>query len=378
MGFVYKLFRQDPNSREGIITTTSVLGILINLLIAGTKMVIGVLASSIAILSEGANNAADAATSLLTIVGAKLAGKHPTKKHPFGFGRIEYLTGLIISVMIVVTGAEFLLSSVKRIFAPEPITVSYLTLIIIAVTAVVKLLFGSYTVKMGQKAESNSLIAVGTEGKSDALTSVITIAATLIYIFFDLNVDAYAGVITSAIIIKAGLSVLGDTLSDILGRPGKEDLAAQLYQEIRANEIVCNAADMMLHNYGPDNYSGSVNIEIDRRKTVEEVYAAIHQLQLEIMHKHHVTMVFGIYAIDTDSPESAAMRQRIAQFVRGYDHVISYHALFISEKEQKIYCDLVVDYELKDWDALRGAFSEMMKQNYPHYDLELVIETEYV
>lgn len=378
MKLIYQLFRQNPDSREGIIAATSILGIVINLLIAGTKMVIGVLASSIAILSEGANNAADAATSLLTIVGAKLAGKHPTKSHPFGFGRIEYLTSLIISVMIVVTGAEFLIGSIRRIFAPEPMEVSYLTLAIIAVTAVIKLWLGGYTIRMGKKAESNALVAVGTECRSDSLVSAITIAATLIYILFDVSVDAYAGVITSAIIIKAGLEVLGDTLSDILGRAGKEDLAAQLYKEIRANEIVYNAADMMLHNYGPDNYSGSVNIEVDRSKTVEEVYAAIHQLQLHLMHEYRVTMVFGIYAVDHDSPRSVEMRRNITRFVRSYEHVVSYHALFISEKEKKIYCDLVVDYELKDWDALRAAFTELMAKNYPDYVLELVIETEYV
>lgn len=372
------VFGKTPGSREDRIAKTSILGILVNLLIAGVKVVIGILASSIAVISEGANNAADAATSLLTLVGAKLAGRHPTRRHPFGFGRMEYLTSLVISVMIVVTGAEFLIGSVRRIISPEPLAVSYLTLVIVAASAGVKLWLGSYTIRMGKQVESNSLIAVGRESRSDALASVITIAAALLYLLFQVNVDAYAGVLTSAIIVKAGFSVLLDTLSDLLGRAGKEELAAQLYREIRASEIVCNAADMMLHNYGPDQYSGSVNVEIDRRRTVEEVYAAIHQLQLHIMHTYRVTMVFGIYAVDQDSPQAAVLRSQIARFVRDYGNVTSYHALFLQEQEKKVYCDLVVDYELKDWDALRSDFTVLMEKLCPGYELELVIETEYV
>lgn len=378
MRIIYRLLHQDPDSRSGIITVTSLLGIVVNLLIAGAKMAIGALTASIAILSEGANNAADAATSLLTVIGARLAGKHPTKTHPFGFGRIEYLSGLIISVMILVTGTEFLIGSIRRIVAPEPITPSYLTLGILAATAVVKLVFGSYTIRMGRRAESAALIAVGVEGRSDSISSVITVASTLIFIIFDCNLDGYAGVLTSALILKAGLTALGGTLSDLLGRSGKEELAARLYREIRAEPLVCSAADMMLHNYGPDRYSGSVNIEIDRRKTVEEVYAAIHALQLRILHEHRVTMVFGIYAVDADPAQSAGLRARIAQYVSQHAHVTGYHALFLSEQEKKVYCDLVVDYELRDWDALRKDFTALLAEHCPGYAPELVIETEYV
>ncbi len=378
MKLLYALLRQDPEQREGVVVTTSALGILVNLLLASVKIVIGLAVSSIAIVSEGANNASDCATSLLTIVGTKLAGKRPTKKHPFGYGRIEYLTSLIISALILVTGFELLKSSVELILHPAELKISVVTLIIIAVSALVKLLLGGYTVRMGKKVDSGTLIAVGKDCQNDSLVSVVTIASALVFIIFRFSIDAYAGIVTSAFVVKAGYDVLKDTISELLGKPADPELAAKLYKEIRSTPGVLNAADMMLHNYGPDSFSGSVNIELDRSRSVGEVYAVIHELQLRIMHEYGVTMVFGIYAVDNDSEAARKMRGEIAEFVRRREHIASYHALYLTPDRKQIYCDLVVDYELKDWEALRRDFTDYIAALYPESELELVIETEYV
>lgn len=378
MNFLYKLLKQDIESREGQITVTSALNIAVNLLVSGVKIVIGLMTSSIAILSDGAHNAADAGSSILTIVGTKLSARKPTKKHPFGFGRIEYLTSLVIAGLILYTGLEFLISAVKLIFEPSELNISYVSLIIICVAAVLKYFLGAYTVRVGKRVDSLSLTAVGMESCNDSYISALTLITALVFIFFRLNIDAYAGIITALIIIKAGLEILGDTVSRLLGKAGDKELADQLYREIRSTPGIINAADMMLHNYGPDAYSGSVNIEVDHKLSMEEVYSFVHELQLKIMHEHKVTMVFGLYAVDYDSEKSRKMRREIAAFVSGYEHVMSYHALFISEKEMRIYCDLIVDYELDDWDKLRADFTAYMKDLYPDYQLELVVETEYV
>lgn len=150
MKLLYKILKQNPNSREGIITTTSWLGILTNLLVASVKIIIGALASSIAIVSEGVNNAADVFSSVITLVGTKLAAKHPDEKHPFGYGRIEYLTGLVISVLILVTGIEMLGNSINLIFNPEELNISYFSLAIVFVSAIVKFVLGKYTIKQGK------------------------------------------------------------------------------------------------------------------------------------------------------------------------------------------------------------------------------------
>lgn len=378
MKLLYKLLRQSPDTREGTVVTVSALGIAVNLLLAGVKIAIGTAVRSIAIISEGVNNATDCATSLITIVGTKLSARHPTQKHPFGFGRIEYLTSLIISVLILFTGSELLQSSVQRIFHPEEMSVSYLTLGIIALSALVKLLLGSYTIRQGKRVSSGSLVAVGTDCRNDSIVSVITIASAGLFLVFRLNLDAYGGVIMSLIVLKAGLEVLKDTLNALLGQAGEKELAQELYKMIRSEPIVLNAADMMLHNYGPDSFSGSVNVEIDHDKTVGEAYAALHALQLKIMHEKNIVMVFGIYAVDRDHPETRTLRTQVAAFVRNQPHVTSYHALYVDPVNQDIYVDLVVDYELRDWDTLRREFTEYMHGLYPNNRLELVIETNYV
>ena len=378
MKLLYKLLRQEPDSREGTVVTVSGLNILVNLIFAAIKVVIGLAVSSIAIVSEGVNNATDSATSLITIVGTKLSAKHPTEKHPFGFGRIEYLTSLLISVLILFTGAELMESSVKRIFEPQEMSISYVTMAIIAVSALVKLALGLYTIKEGRRVDSSSLVALGTECRSDSVVSVITLVTALVFLVFHVSLDAYAGIIMSLIVLKAGFEVLKETLSDILGQAGEKELAQELYRIIRAEPLVLNAADMMLHNYGPDAYSGSVNVEIDHSKTVEEVYAALHELQLRIMHEKHITMVFGIYAVDRDHAQIRQLREQVAAFVREQKHVTSYHALYIHPNGKDLYVDLVVDYDLADWEALRKDFTAYMAELYPDKHLELVIETNYV
>ena len=354
------------------------IGIVANVLIAGVKIVAGLLASSIAIVSEGVNNAADALTSILTLVGTRLAGRHPDAKHPFGYGRIEYLTGLVISVVILVSGVQMLIESVRLIFRPEPLAISSVSLAIVAVSAVVKFALGLYTIARGRTARSDALIGVGLECRADAYVSVITIGVAVLFLLTGISIDAYAGVVMSALILKAGGEVLLKTVSELIGRPGEKELASKLYALVRATPGVVGAADLMLHNYGPGAWSGSVNVEIDHAKTVGEVYAVLHELQLKIMHEEHVTMVFGVYAVDNDHAETRAMRQLVLAFVKEHAHVKSFHAIYLEPGTNRLYCDFIVDYALKDWDALRAEFVAYMKDKAPAREIVLTIETEFV
>ncbi|MBO4980210.1 MAG: cation transporter [Clostridia bacterium] len=378
MKLLYKLLKQKPDTREGITITTSALGILVNTVLAVIKILVGIAVGSIAIVSEGANNASDSATSLITIVGAKLSTMHPNKKHPFGFGRIEYLTSLVIAIFILVTASELFLSSFRRIFSPGELAVSYVTLIIIAVSAIVKLLLGTYSIRMGKKAGSESLIALGTDCRNDAFISAVTILSALIFLLFDVSLDAYAGIITSALIFKAGFDIMKDTVSHLLGKPASEELVAKIYEEIRSVPCILGAADLMLHNYGPDAYSGSMNLEIDHEKTIGEVYEEVHDLQLRIKHKYGIVMVFGMYAVDSDHENVKIMRKQIEKFVAGYDHITGFHALYLAPNTNEIYCDFVVDYAFHDWDSLKEEFTEYMRNLYPEYRLTVTIELNYV
>lgn len=378
MNFVYGIFKKNPENREDIISVTSGIGIVMNIFIALSKIFIGFLVHSIAIISEGANNASDAMTFIVTFIGNKLAGKHPDEKHPFGYGRIEYLTGLVVSVLIIVTGLELLKSSVEMIFEPTRLSVTPLSVGIIIFSAIIKLLYGSYALKMSKKANSGALEAVGLDSRNDCIGSVITLGSALVFVVFHVSLDAYAGIITSLIIVKAGAGVLGDTISELIGRPGEKELALTLYREIVKTDGIIYAVDMMLHNYGPDAWSGSVNVELDHKMTVAEAYSILHALQMRIKQQYNVTMVFGVYSVDNDSPESREIRRIIGEYIKDKEHIKSFHAVWKDESEKKLYCDFLVDYKLRDWDATNKDFVRYMNEKYPGYEVILTIETEFV
>lgn len=378
MSTLNKILKKEELSREEMISSVSALSIAINIALSAIKLLAGIAASSAAIISEGVNSAADALSSLLALVGTKLAGKKPDEKHPFGYGRIEHLTGLVIAVIILLAGIEMLKNAVSLIIHPEPVDISYISLIIVAVSAVIKLLLGSFMIRTGERTGSSALMAVGKESRGDCLVSVVTIISTVIYLFAGKSVDAYAAALTSLYIIKNGVEVMMGTVSELIGRSGRRELADKLYHEIRQTEGIVNAADMILHSYGPDAYTGSCNIEIDHKKTIGEIYQSIHKLQLRIMHEYRVTMVFGIYAVDNDSPSSKEMRELVASFIRGEDLVKSYHALFLDDEINTLYCDFIVDYALDDWDALRERFARHLESHRPGTALELTIETDYI
>ena len=364
--------------RNKVIIRTSVTGVVVNVAIAAVKIVAGLLASSIAILSEGVNNAADALTSVLTLVGTKLAGRHPDAKHPFGYGRIEYLTGLVIAAIILVSGFSLLSESVKLVFTRGPLAISYVSLGVVAVSAVVKFALALYTIARGKAASSEALVGVGLECRADSYVSVVTIATAVLFLLTGISIDAYAGIVMSLVIIKAGVEVGLKTVSELIGRPGEKELAAKIYALVRQTPGVVGAADMMLHNYGPGAWSGSVNVEIDHAKSVGEVYAFLHELQLRIMHEEKVTMVFGVYAVDNDHEESKRVREAVLEYVRQQEHVKSFHAIYLEPGTNRIYCDLIVGYGLKDWDALRADFTAYMKDRFPANEIALTIETEFV
>lgn len=231
----------NESSRQERIIRTSVVGILVNLLIAAVKIMIGTLASSIAIVSEGINNATDAGSSFLTYIGTKLSGKHPDEKHPFGYGRIEYLTGMVVGVLILYAGLGMLKESVEGILHPSDMNVSILTVLIVAGTAVTKFILGMYTIKVGKSVESEVLLAVGEDGRNDSYFSGLTILSSVIFLFTGFSLDAYAGIVFSFVVIKSGVDTLKNTASDLIGRSGKEELARKLYKEIRATDGVISA-----------------------------------------------------------------------------------------------------------------------------------------
>ena len=377
MSLIYKLFRLDKNTREGVVSATSILSIIVNISVALLKVVVGVLAASIAIISEGVNNATDALSSLLTLIGIKLANRKPNKEHPFGYGRMEYITNLAISTIIIHSGAYTLGDSLKKLIHPEELNTTLVSIILVAVSAVIKYVLGTYTIAQGKKVKSETLEAVGMDCRNDSFVSLVTIGVSAVYVFFNKNIDAYAGVFTSYLILKAGYEIISKTISELLGQPADEKLARELYHEIRETDGVINAVDMMLHNYGPDLYTGSVNVEVDHKMTAGQIFEFLRVLQGKIYEKFNVAMVFGIYAVDNDSKANKTLRKHIAAFAVDNPHIKSYHAVYSDPKANIIYCDIVVDYDA-DRKKVYEDFADYLKELYPDKKIQVNLDTEFV
>ena len=377
MSLIYRIFKLDRNSREGVVSATSILSIIVNISVALLKVVVGILAASIAIISEGVNNATDALSSLLTLIGIKLANRKPNKEHPFGYGRMEYITNLIISAIIILSGAYTLKDSVAKIFFPEALNTTMLSIVLVAFSAVIKYVLGTYSISQGKKVNSETLIAVGMDCRNDSFVSLVTILVSLVYILFGKNIDAFAGVYTSYLILKAGYEIMSKTISELLGQPADEELARELYRKIRSTDGVINAVDMVLHNYGPDMYTGSVNVEVDHKMTAAQIFEFLRVLQGRIFEENRVAMVFGIYAVDNDSKDNKKLRKQIADFAKNNPHIKSYHAVYSDVKSNSIYCDIVVDYDA-DRKQVFKDFADYLQELYPDKKIQVNLDTEFV
>ena len=368
----------NTENRLKLIFKASVITILVNIGLGIFKAIVGVLSHSIAITMDAINNFTDAGSSFITILSSYFAAKSPDKKHPFGYGRTEYLGTLLIAIIILYAGITSLVESIKSIINPQAAEYSGVALFIISVAVVAKAALSLYVSSVGKKANSDSLMAAAKESIGDIAISIATLVAAIVYIYAHVSIEAWLGVIIAFVILKAGFEILQETISKILGTGGDVELVKNIKKAVSEFDEVIGAYDLVLHNYGPDTYHGSINIEIDHDKSVGEVYKVIHALQLRIMHEYNVILVFGMYAVDTDSPKMKDLRNYITTYTKSIPNIESFHAVYIDPDNNDIYCDFVVDYELKDWDKVKEDFIKYMHDKYPNSKTELVLETKYV
>ncbi|MBQ7498005.1 MAG: cation transporter, partial [Selenomonas sp.] len=291
-------------SREQVIVRTSIIGILANVFLAAFKAAIGFMSNSIAITLDAVNNISDAASSLITIVGAKLAARDPDKEHPFGYGRIEYMSAIIISVLVLYAGVTSLIESAKQILQPETPDYDALSLAIVAVAVVVKIVLGRYVKNVGEEVNSDALINSGEDAKLDSVISASTLVAAGIFLAFHISLEAWLGAIIALVIIKAGLDMLKETLSKILGERNDVELAKSIKKTITGYEGVRGAYDLVLHNYGPDSWQGSVHIEVPDTYSANQVDKMLREIMVDVAQKHNVILTaIGVYSFNTQDEE---------------------------------------------------------------------------
>ena len=365
-------------SRDKTIIRTSIIGILANILLAAFKAVVGLTAHSIAIVMDAVNNLSDAASSVITIVGTKLAGKEADRKHPFGYGRIEYLSAMVISLLVLYAGVTAFVESVKKIITPETPDYGAAALIIVAVAVAVKVILGRYVKSVGEKVNSDSLVNSGEDATLDAVISASTLVAAAIYLIFHISLEAWLGAVIALVIIKSGVEMLRDTLSKLLGERADAELVNKIKATIRSYPEVRGAYDLIMHNYGPDSYHGSVHIEVPDTMSADELDRLIRKITVEVYRKHDVILTaVGVYSFNTKDPDAAAIRESIAQLVAENPYVLQMHGFYIDNEEKMLRFDVVVSFDAPDRGALYRELCEKVQKAYPDYTLQITMDTDF-
>lgn len=363
-------------SRSRTIVKTSIIGILANVFLAGFKATVGLLSHSIAIVLDAVNNLSDALSSVITIVGTKLAGKGPDKKHPLGHGRVEYLTAMVIAVLVMYAGITSLIESVKQIMNPEVPEYSTVTLVIVAASVVAKIILGRYVKSVGEKVNSDSLIASGTDATMDAVISASTLLAAAIFIWKGISLEAYLGAIISLVIIKAGVDILRETISQIIGERVDSELATDIKATVVSFDDVSGAYDLILHSYGPDTLMGSVHIEIPDFFTADRIDKLIRQIQQAVYEKHGVILTaVGIYSRNTSDDVAAKIRNEVIRIVMEHEGVLQVHGFYLDQDAKTMVFDMIIDFAV-DRKAVYDHILAEIKEKYPEYSVYITMDSD--
>ncbi len=364
-------------NREKQIIKTSIIGILANVLLAGFKAVVGLLSHSIAVVLDAVNNLSDALSSVITIVGTKLAGKKPDKKHPLGYGRIEFLSAMVISLIVLYAGITSLVESIKKIITPEEPDYSTAAIVIISVAVVVKLILGRYVKGVGKKVNSDSLIASGTDAMLDSVISAATLVAATVFLLSGISLEAYLGGIISLVIIKSGFEMLGDALNRILGERVDSELSKEIKKTMSEHPDVHGAYDLVLHSYGPDTWVGSAHVEIDDTMTADRIDKMTRELQQLVFERHQIILTgISIYSVNTKGDQAELMREKIRSIVMANDYVLQMHGFYLDEDTSTVQFDMVMDFAAPDKEEECKKITEELKKQFPGHHFQITLDTD--
>ena len=364
-------------SREQVIVRTGFIGIGANLLLAGFKAAVGLLSHSIAVILDAVNNLSDALSSLITVIGTKLAGRKPDKKHPLGHGRTEYITALVVAALVLYAGITSGVESVKKIITPEEADYSVWSLVIIGAAVVVKLLLGLYVRATGKKVNSAALTASGKDALFDAVISVSVLVSAVIFMTTGVSLEAYLGVIIAAVIIKAGIEMLMDTINDILGRRTDPELAAAIKKTLSADPHVNGAYDLILHEYGPEKRVGSVHIEIPDTMTADEIDLLERKLMADVYTAHGVILTgIGIYSMNTKDDEIKRLRSEVTHFVFSHEGVLQIHGFYVNKEAKTVNLDIILDFALPDREATYKEIVCGLQEKFPEWTFNTVMDID--
>lgn len=354
--------------RQKIIIRTSIIGIVVNLILVAFKATIGILVNSIAITLDAINNLTDALSSIITIIGAKLAGRAPDKNHPYGYGRIEYFSSVIIAVIVLWAGITALQESWPKIFHPDVTSYTTVSLVIVAVAVVVKFVLGRYVKGVGEKINSQALVASGSDAFFDGILSFSTLIAAIISIFYHISLEGILGVIISIVIIKASIDILKETIDSMIGARVDSELSKKIKNSVEEVDGVYGAYDLSLHNYGPEQMFGSVHVEIDDNLTASEIHTLTRQITMKIYKEYSIALTVGIYA---RNDKFNNIRSDLDEIISKYEEILEIHGFYVYEDLNLISFDMIVDFDA-DRKQVKNQVLDEIKAKQPEFKYVII------
>ena len=362
----------ESEFRGKVIVRTSIIGIITNVVLAVFKAILGILVNSIALTLDAVNNLSDALSSVVTIIGEKLASKPPDKKHPMGYGRIEYISSMIIAALVLYAGITSLLECVKKIINPNHASYTMLSIFVIALAVVVKFLLGRYVKRQGEKINSGALIASGSDALFDSILSLSVFVSAIIFMIFRVSLEAYVGLVISAFMIKAGLEMILSTIDDIIGHRSDSEMVRKIKNMVKQEESVIGVYDLALFNYGPNKYYCSFHVELPDTMEVDEVDKLTRKLQYKIYNKTGIILIaLGVYSYNTKDEEAGEIRKKIEREIMSHDWALQVHGFYVDTKNKTIRFDVVLSFDVERENAIK-AIKREVSALYPDYQIQIV------
>ncbi len=363
--------------REKQIVRTSIIGIIANVFLAGFKAFVGVLSNSIAITMDAVNNLTDAMSSIITVIGTKLAGRSPDYKHPYGHGRIEYMSAMLIAGLILYAGIAAGIESVKKII--NPVTPEYTTasIIIVCVAIAVKIILGKYVQSVGRKVNSASLEGSGKDALMDSIISAATLVAAIIFLTTGLSLEAWLSVVISVVIIKAGIDMMRETISQLLGERIDKDFSVKIKRFITGFPDVKGAFDLTLHNYGPDIYLGSVHIEVPDDYPIPQLDSLTRDIMDAVSEEFGVILTaVSIYADGSSNPKTVKARAKVSELALAHEFVKGMHGFYKNDETKAISFDVVVRFEAPDMNAICDEIKKEVEAEFKGYSVRVNLDVD--
>ncbi|MCR5180590.1 MAG: cation diffusion facilitator family transporter [Bacteroidaceae bacterium] len=364
-------------NRNSEIIKTSAIGIVANALLAAFKATVGILAGSVAIVMDAVNNLSDALSSVITIIGTKLSQRPADHDHPFGYGRVEYFSAIIISVIVLSAGITSLIESVKKIIDPTEPTYTPVTLTVIVVAIVVKLVLGFYVKQQGKKFRSDALVASGSDALFDAVVTLATLVSAAVMLLWGISIDGILGLLISLVIIKAGYDMLASPVNELLGARVPHELVSTIRQEVSEHEGVYGVFDIILHNYGPEYLIGSLHVNVLDTMDAYKIHELTRTITMQMLERHHIIMTVGIYAIATGNNKRTQLHSTVLQTLKAHKEITQVHGLHYFENENTISVDVVPDLSVRNDAQFVKTLTAELTQKLPNYRFQILIDHNY-